>query len=360
MKKILLYFLLFLVLLITIPLVYLHFSDCGVSPLACGEYTTKGTPTTKKIPVSSGPEDMALDNSQGYPRIIVSCSERRLGKPKIGTFHSINPKDNSTTALQIIPTNFSIHPHGIDVVTIDSIPYLYAITHDPSEAGTQHSIVRFKIEGDQLILDEANRLSNALLTGPNDLDVLEDGSMYVTNPLPNNDPNESAKSILGFKNGNVLHYDGKGKWAIVLKDLCYPNGILINEKAGHLFVANGGCEEINRYNIGADGVDQASKISTKQQDVSITVGDNLLMDNKGVLWTAAHPCPLKFTDHKEDSANPSPMQVFAIDPNTLKSNMVFQNNGDLISTASTVLHFEDRLYISQVFDPFVLVVENYE
>jgi len=64
-----------------------------------------------------------------------------------------------------------------------------------------------------------------------------------------------------------------------------------------------------------------------------------------VLWTAAHPCPLKFLDHLEDSANPSPMQVFAIDPNTLKSTMVFQNNGDLISTASTVLHFEDRLYI---------------
>ena len=36
---------------------------------------------------------------------------------------------------------------------------------------------------------------------------------------------------------------------------------------------------------------------------------------------------------------------------------VFQNNGDLISAGSTTLFHNGRLYISQVFDPFVLVVE---
>lgn len=38
----------------------------------------------------------------------------------------------------------------------------------------------------------------------------------------------------------------------------------------------------------------------------------------------------------------------------------FQNNGDLISAASTALFINNRLYISQVFDPFVLVVEGIE
>ena len=85
-----------------------------------------------------------------------------------------------------------------------------------------------------------------------------------------------------------------------------------------------------------------------------------MMDNQGVLWTTSHPCPLKFLDHIKDSKAPSPSQVFAIDPMTLKSNLIFQTEGELISAASTVLRLEDRLYISQVLDPFVLVVNGLE
>ncbi len=358
MKKILLYLFLFLILLALLPLLYFQFSACGVSPLSCGDYTTKGKPTTTKIMVGSGPEDMALDVSNGSPRIIVSCDERREGHPDIGSFYSIDLSNNTTVPLQIIPSNFEIHPHGIDVVTIDSISYLYAISHDGKGLETTHRIVRFKIQNDRLVLDENVILQHALLTGPNDLDVLEDGSLYVTNPMPSNDPRESTKSILGIGNGNVLHYDGKGNWKVVLENMCYPNGVWVHQDKDYLLVANGGCREVARYAIKEGQVDQQDKLSTKSHAIDIPVGDNLLMDNKGVLWTAAHPCPLKFLDHMKDATVPSPMQVFAMDPLTLKTNLVFQNNGDLISAASTVLHWEDRLYISQVFDPFVLVVEG--
>ena len=358
MKKILLYLFLFLILLVLLPLLYFQFSDCGVSPLSCGDYTTKGTPTTTKIRVGSGPEDMALDQSTGSPRIIVSCDERRESQADIGGFYSIDLNDNTTTPLQIIPSDFEIHPHGIDVVTIDSIPYLYAISHDGKGLETTHRIVRFKINNDSLVLDENTILQHTLLTGPNDLDVLEDGSFYVSNPMPSNDPMESTKSILGIGNGNVLHYDGQGKWQVVLEDMCYPNGVWVNHEKGYLLVANGGCREVARFAIKEGKVDQNDKLSTKSHSIDIPVGDNLLMDEEGVLWTAAHPCPLKFLDHLKDPAAPSPIQVFAMDPMTLKTNLVFQNNGELISAASTVLHWEDRLYISQVFDPFVLMVEG--
>ena len=358
MKKILLYLFLFLILLALIPLLYFQFSACGVSPLSCGDYPTTGTHATQKIMLGSGPEDMAIDRSTTTPRIIVSCDERREDQPDIGSFYSIDLTDNSTTPLQIIPSNFEIHPHGIDVVTIDSIPYLYAISHDGKGADMTHRIVRFKIVNDSLLLDENSILQHPLLTGPNDLDVLEDGSLYVTNPMPSNDPMESTKSILGIKNGNVLYYDGQGNWTIAIENMCYPNGVWVNQEKGYLLVANGGCKEVARYAIKEGKVDQQDKLSTKHHAIDITIGDNLLMDDKGVLWTAAHPCPLKFLDHMKDASASSPMQVFAMDPMTLKTNLVFQNNGDLISAASTVLHWENRLYISQVFDPFVLVVEG--
>ncbi len=349
---------LFLVLLALLPILYFQFSACGISPLSCGDYTTKGTPITQKIKVGSGPEDMSVDHSNGTPRIIVSCDERREGEPDIGAFYSIDLTNNKTKPLQIIPADFQIHPHGIDVVTIDSLTYLYAISHDGKGLNTSHRIVRFRINKDTLLLEENAIFQHPLMTGPNDLDVLEDGSFYVSNPLSSNDPTESIKSILGIKNGNVLYYDGKGNWSVAVEGMCYPNGVWVNQEKGYLLVANGGCKEVARYAIKNRKVVPTDKHSTKDHSIDIPIGDNLLMDDKGVLWTAAHPCPLKFLDHKKDSATPSPMQVFAIDPMTLKTNLVFQNNGDLISAASTVLHWENRLYISQVFDPFVLVVEG--
>lgn len=359
MKKFLTYFVLFILLLILIPLLYFQFSECGVSPLSCGDYTTAGTPQTQRIAVGSGPEDIALDLSQGAPRFIVSCDERRKNQPDIGTFYGINPADNSSFEFKIIPENFTVHPHGIDVVTIDSIPYLYAISHDKENQEFKHRVYRFIIQQDSLLFDSEHVMENKLMRVPNDLDVLEDGSFYASNSVPTEDPNESTKAILGIGTGSVVHYDGKGNWEIVVDDMCYPNGVWVNQKEDYLLVANGGCQEVARYKINNGKVDATDKLSTKKHGINIPVGDNLMLDNEGVLWTAAHPCPLKFVDHAGDPTKKSPMQVFGLDPMTLKPEMVFQNNGELISAASTVLKFENRLYIAQVFDPFVLVVEDF-
>ena len=359
MKKASLYLLALLAMLFAVSVLYFQFSDCGISPFGCGDYSTKGTPETQKIQVGSGPEDLALDTSMGYPRIIVSCSERRKDQPQTGGFYGINPADNSTFEFTIIPTDLTLRPHGIDVVTIDSVPYLYAISHVKEGETWEHPVIRFVIQRDTLFADMDNIMADELMNVPNDLDVLEDGSFYASNYVPNMNPSESTKAILGVKNGSVVHYDGRGNWQIVLDKMCYPNGVWVNPKENYLVVANGGCKEVVRYEIKNGKVDPTTKLSTKKHGIDIPIGDNLLMDNEGVLWTVSHPCPLKFLAHAGDTEEKSPMQVFGIDPGTLKMNAPFQNNGELISAASTVLHYENRLYISQVFDPFVLVVDGF-
>lgn len=359
MKKILLSILglvLFVVLAFTL---YLWISDCGVSPFRCGDYPTASDVTTQTIEVGGGPEDMAIDHSLGYPRIIVSCKERRKENEEKGSFYSIDLNTHQSKQLHIEPANFEIFPHGIDIVTIDSITYLYAISHHLEGESWRHPVFRFEIQGDTLVFDESQILENELMSVPNDLDVLSDGSFYATNYVPNTNPNEVTKAVLGIKHGSIVHYDGKGNWQLAEKGLCFPNGIWIDETKDLLFVANGACHEVLRYEINEDGRLQAnSKQSTAQQSEKITLGDNLLLDNEGRLWTAAHPCPLDFSAHAEDSNEKSPVQAFIIDPMTLKAAKVFQNNGELISAASTALFINQRLYISQVFDPFVLVVEG--
>ncbi|MEM7367147.1 MAG: SMP-30/gluconolactonase/LRE family protein [Bacteroidota bacterium] len=359
MKKILLALAIFIGVLLLSAFLYFQLSACGIAPWSCGDYSSGQTGNTHKIQVGSGPEDMAIDTSTGSSRIIVSCVERRKKAEESWGFYQIYPASNSSRPLKVLPEGLRIFPHGIDVETIDGIPYLYAISHDRLDNAIEHRIYRFHIMEDTLVLDDSFTLEHPSLTGPNDIDVLEDGSFYVSNPMPSDNPNETAKAIVGVKNGSVLHYDGQGNWKTVLDDMCYPNGVWVNREASCLVVANGGCQTVERYPIQENGeliVHEGS--STREHGIDIPIGDNLMMDESGILWTAAHPCPLKFLSHAKHSHKSSPVQIFAIDPVTMKTHLVFQNNGDLINAASTALRIDDRLYISQVFDPFVLVVEG--
>ena len=358
MKKVLLSLLAILLLVSLSFTLYLWISDCGVSPFRCGEYPTQKNIQTQKIPLGSGPEDMAIDHSLGYPRIIVSCDERRPEKTKKGGFYGIDLSTNKSYELTIEPADFEIYPHGIDIVTIDSVPYLYAISHYQEGDTWRHPVYRFAIKGNTLVLDESQTFENPLMRVPNDIDVLSDGSFYATNYVPNMNPSEGTKAILGFKNGSIVHYDGKEKWQIATKDFCYPNGIYVDESKNQLFVANGACHEVLRFDIAKGTINTASKQSTMQHQQKITVGDNMVVDQDGQLWVTSHPCLLDFVAHAENSSEKSPIQIFQIDPTTLKTKKVFQNSGALISAASTALYINERLYLSQIFDPYVLVVDD--
>ena len=250
MKKVLLSLLTLLLLSVILFGLYLWLSDCGVSPFRCGDYPTTPNTTTQKIKVGSGPEDMAIDYSMGQPRIIVSCDERRQNMDNTSGFYSIDLATNQSQEMTILPTGLEVYPHGIDIVTIDSITYLYAISHHQDGDSWRHPVYRFAIQGDTLIFDENNIFENPLMDVPNDLDVLSDGSFYASNYVPSMDPNESTKAILGVKNGSIVHYDGNGNWQIAAKDFCYPNGIWVDETKDLLYMANGACHEVLRFELG--------------------------------------------------------------------------------------------------------------
>ncbi len=104
--------------------------------------------------------------------------------------------------MTIDPAGFEIHPHEIDIVTIDFIPYLYAISHHEDAGAWRHPMVRFIIAGDTLIHDISYEIE--VLSVPNDLKVLSDGSFYATNYLPTADPMDQYKAIMGLRMGVSL------------------------------------------------------------------------------------------------------------------------------------------------------------
>lgn len=357
LKRLSLTILLLIAILVIVYQVYFYFSDCGIRPLGCGDYPTDEQISYTKIVTGEGPEDMAIDTSHGVSRLIISCSPRR-GQKESGGFYSLRIGTNEATLMTIVPDGQPVYPHGIHITIIDSITWLYAISHEPQADGQIDKIIRYQIQNDSLIMDMDHVLMDPLLKIPNDLHVLSDGTIYVTNYLKNGDFQESLLTSLGKKTGDVIHYDQNGQWSVVIDDLCYPNGIYVDEDTDQLILANGACQEVLKYDIIQNGQIESSSVqSTRQYDVDIPMGDNLVIDQKGALWTTNHPCTLDFVGHASDTTKKSASQVRKIDPKTLSSEIVWQNNGDIISAASTAIYMDGHLYVSQVFDPFIIDIK---
>jgi len=61
--------------------------------------------------------------------------------------------------------------------------------------------------------------------------------------------------------------------------------------------------------------------------------------------------------HKNNPEVLSPSVIYEVDTLTGEKSVLFSDDGSLISAASTGLRYGKYLYISQVFDNFVLKVE---
>ena len=343
----------------------LHSCKCGAVSFGCAKYEMNTAYAATPIIVGPGPEDIALDNSQGYPRLIVSCDERRSHAQPHSSFYAIDLRTRDTlrfafdrdpsTLFPDDPGLADWHPHGIALARIDGTDYLYSVTHRGKKRGRgfrSDEILRFRIGKETLYYDTI--FQDQALKTPNDIFVLSDGSFYVSNILKKSSAWQFIRGALGAKTGNIVYYHPENGWKVALPKQAYPNGILVDEATQSLYMVHGACKKVNRYPLTAPGkLSLSSKKSTPQD---IVMGDNLTRDSEGYLWTTSHPCLFRFLKHG-NGKKPSPSLAYRIDPQTMEANLVYQNNGKEISAASTALWYEGKLYLSQVFDNFVLEVD---
>ncbi|MCB0546659.1 MAG: SMP-30/gluconolactonase/LRE family protein [Phaeodactylibacter sp.] len=338
---------------------------CSAVSLGCADYEMDTPYTATPIFTGPGTEDMALDTSQGYPRLIVSCDERRGKRPPSGSFYAINLQTRDTLRLAfdqdpstLFPNDEKLsdwHPHGIALARLGGTDYLYSVTHRGKKRGQGYrsdEILRFRIGADTLFYDTLYR-DKALKT-PNDIFVLSDGSFYVSNILKKSSMWQFIRGAFGAKTGNIVYYHPENGWKAPLSKQAYPNGIFVDEAAQHLYMMHGACQEANRYTLSAPGqIAPGSKTTAPQK---IAMGDNLTRDSQGYLWATSHPCLFKFLKHSKGKG-PAPSLAYRIDPQTMEAELVYQNNGEEISAASTALWHDGKLYLSQVFDNFVLEID---
>jgi len=300
-------------------------------------------PSTKII-TGYGPEDMVVDSISGnIDRLLISCSARREDDPD--SLNGIYAMDlNNEKAYELIRENeadsLSFHPHGIDMAFIDGQAYLFVINHN-DEKGIQ-SILRYQVFADKLVFDSL--INDELIISPNDIFANNDGSFFFSNDAG---VRGSKKEIIfGQKKGSLVFFPAQASPYIIDNHLGYPNGVYFDGE--YLYVSTVTEENLYRYKKTDNGFGEKTLLAEHLKG-----GDNI-NPYKGGLLIPTHPKFFKFIRHSKKSKCKSPSVVYYYHPDFEKAQVIYCDYGDHINTVSTALIYGNKLYVSQIFDNFIL------
>jgi len=300
---------------------------------------------SSKIPTGPGPEDLVLDTSAGYYRLLVSCNARRPGQPHLGEIFEVNLQNDRSFPLKRTgePDSLIFNPHGICISANNEGAFLYAVSHN--DIKKKQYIVKYKILPGELQFKAL--YTHPLLVSPNALTANSDGSFWVSNDAGKR--GSVMEMLFRMKRCKVIFYDGKSKWSVAAQRLSFGNGIVT--KSDTAYVATTRQNKLFSYTILPDG-----KFVNRKTIAKITGQDNLRFFGNSLL-IAVHLKPMAFVRHVKNPIKKSPTVVYRINLSDLKKELIYADDGSVISAGSTGLIVNGYLYIAQVFEPFILKVK---
>ena len=301
-----------------------------------------------------GPEDFARFERDGDSLLLVSAAARREGQS--AAQNGIYLLDPSSGAEQRLPLHgrdsCTFSPHGIDSVEVEPGRWqLWVVVHHQPEAceGAAHSVEHYRVEADGLHFVE--RLSDPLLTNPNELDVLPDGRLW----LSNNPTWEQGKGLVGdllFRRakGKVLHYnptDPARGWSVAASDFVFPNGIAV---LGDQLWVSAAYGELFRLTLDASG-QARDRVRTRLRPRATL--DNFTVA-EDALWVTGHPKGFAFIRHSRDAEKDAPTVAYRIElsegPDQFSGQAVASWREGQANAGSTVMPVGDELFVALVFD----------
>jgi len=328
---------------------------CALALVSCGSPLEKmELNSCSKISGVPGPEDLDIVTIDKKPTLLISVHNRR-NMESIGWISYIDLTlplaDQKPVPIKTAyPANF--RPHGISFASVNGKDTLAVISHTLVNEN-QHTIEIFERKtGNEWI--HTKTLSDPLLTGPNDIMLTNKGEIFASNDRgPENKFMQYVNMIFKHGTADIAYYDGK-KFTNLNHKVVLGNGIFVREESG--------VEKLYR-SVFSEGAISVFKLNRENGAVSleffkkIQLGsgpDNIMPDADGNLWVAAHPSTFKFLRHAASKDNIAPSQIYRIDSKTNEVTNHYSNDGSELSAASTGLIIGDRIYVSQVFEDFLL------
>ena len=339
--------------------------------LSCASLPPAPQSSCQQIPVGPGPEDFALDFSRGAgkPRILVSSHERRGWER--GEIYTVNLDSTSELSATILPRHgepegLFFSPHGMDIRNVEGQPRLYIINHGPDEVEGPHHVLVYRILPETL--EFLGSTTSEFFYSPNDLAIDDRGGFYVSNDARNR--GSLLELALSLRNSSVVFCkpgsirpgplasaeETPEMCILAAEDLASANGVAIqrsphgNSDSGKVFVATSRGNSLYVFSR-----EDSGKLVDRKPIFEAPILDNLFFDNDGRrLLVASHPSGLAFLRHLKDGTVPSPSVVYGVNLENGSSETLYSNSGEELSAASGAFHYKGQLFISQVFEPFLL------
>lgn len=302
---------------------------------------------SKEIKVASGPEDIIVDSISGNTdRLLISCSSRRKNESsQKNGIYAFQFEDESVKELirENEPNDIEFHPHGFDMAMINNQAYLYVINHE--DHIPKQSILVYKVFAEKLVFTEL--IENEMIISPNDIFVNNGGGFYISND--SGVRGSKLEMLLGQKKGSLIYFPTNDNPVIVDAHLGYPNGVYFYND--NLYVSTVREKKLYRYHKEKLNFTNKTLLAS-----DLKGGDNLNPYQNGLL-IPTHPNFIAFLRHKKDAEIPSPSVIYHYKFGEKEAEVFFADDGNKISAASTALVYKNKLYLSQVFNDFILVVD---
>jgi hypothetical protein len=332
---------------------YLAFIFLIILSASCASVPKNTHSVTERIATGPGSEDILLDTiSCKHPRLLVSCMDRRL-KDTVhnGDIYAIHLGNDSLTSYPLTRTNepdtLVFHPHGFDLVRQAGKVYLFVVSHDDKR--DKHFVYKYEVNESSLKFVAAYQ--NKLMNSPNTVVALRDGGFYAS--IDQGKRGDKTALLFKAKTGSIVFCDEAGGWAKVADKLAYPNGLYITNKERYLYASTTRQHMLFKYTVKSDG-----NLINREKVTKLVGGDNIRLGQNKELLIPAHPKVFKFVGHLKDSTNISPSIVYSLNSTNGVKEVAYANDGKQISAASTAVSYKDYLYISQVYQPYVLRVKR--
>jgi len=302
----------------------------------------------KKVITGWGPEDFVILKNNEKTRLIVSSHERRKWKTQGDIFSHdiINNKLAPMVKLKRTgePKNLFFAPHGIDLLKINKKTRLYIVNHGKKRNDANHQVLIYEVNYPQLKF--IKQIKSRFFYSPNDIKVMPNGTFYVTNDAKNR--GSTWDMFWSLKNSSVIFCSPTKKEGckIVANTLAMANGVETDGKS--LFIATTREDSLYQFSIEKNGNLKNKKLITRQKGL-----DNLFWHNDNLV-TASHLSDWRFLRHASNPSNPAPSLIFEVDLKTGEKRIWYANIGTQIPAATGAIILNKKMYISQVFENYVL------
>jgi hypothetical protein len=309
------------------------------------------------IPGPVGPEDFEyLEKEHG---LVVSSINRQALSDTTGKLYWIElgvpPEQQVAEPIDIAyPERF--RPHGITFQRTETGGKLFVISH-PLTGEFRHTIEVFTLKSSagSLLWEHKQTLKDPLLSSPNDLVALQDGTLFIANDFEDigGFAMQAITVLLERKQAPIVYYDGEQFHCVGANVISSPGiGYRQENEDEFLYQSDFMHKAVQKLRIRRT----QNTIPTLElvETISLVGGpDNFTRDTENNLYVATHYSTGLIVEHGKNPAILSPTQIVRIRLNG-EQHMIYANKGEEISAGSVGAVIGERLYIGQIQNEGIL------